>query len=56
MKLKQIEVAPWQGMNGQQTYSIIGLGEDGKVYTYLKGQGGWKQLSSDVVEKEKFER
>jgi len=56
MKLKQIQIAPWQGDNAQYTYSIIGLDEDGRVYTYLKAQKGWKKLSNQVVEIEEKER
>ena len=52
VKLTQIDIAPWQGMNGQTTYSIVGLGADGKVYTYIKMLMGWKQLSNKIVEKE----
>ncbi len=41
IEMKQIAIAPWDGSNGGRTYSVFGLGEDGKVYRFDGKCTGW---------------
>lgn len=47
--MKQISIAPW-GNDGNTTYSIIGLGDDGAVYRFDKGCTGWVRLNMKLAE------
>ena len=47
-KIVQIISCPWDADNGKRTYSIVALGEDGRVYRYAAGQASWNQLSDRV--------
>ena len=46
LKFKQIISAEWEGNYGQ-TYSIIALSEDGRVYRYDAKCEGWIPWSMD---------
>ena len=46
-KFVQIIAAPW-GDHGSTSSSIYALGEDGKVYRFLKREDCWEALPVDL--------
>lgn len=50
LKMKQIVSGQWSSEAGIESYSIVGLGVDGKVYRYDVQREGWIAWSMKEVE------
>lgn len=51
LRMDQICTGEFETNNGGRSYMIIGLSEDGIVYRYEKGRGGWLELNMECVGK-----
>ncbi len=49
LRVKQLLVAPFQSVGGPLSYSVLALGEDGKVYRYDPRCKGWLPWSMEIA-------
>jgi hypothetical protein len=50
IRIKQIVTGMWSGENGTESYSVIGLSEEGIVYRYDVTNCGWVQFAMGVID------
>lgn len=52
LHITQICVGQWEGDKGGSGFCVVGLGDDGVVYQYRKGDlNAWVPFSQDVMVK-----
>lgn len=45
----QLIAAPWEGQDGNHTYSLYALDDTGEVYRLVPGLGAWKRIGKEVA-------